>query len=91
MAIFHISPATSVLKNDGTIAFVGDSSGLDTLIVDPGSYLVSANNGDGALLAATGAWMVNVNGSIVAQDQCGRYAALRVIAACGALHTRDGG
>src|SRR5262249_52743409 len=38
--------------------------GPDTLVVDPGAYLI-AENGHGAVLANTGAWTVTVNGSIV--------------------------
>jgi hypothetical protein len=67
MAIFHITPATSVLKATGT-AFLSDSPGADTLIVDPGAFLISESVGAGANLANTGAWTVTVNGSIVSQD-----------------------
>ena len=71
MAIFHITPAKSVFKDDGTNAFEGDNPGPDTLIVDPDAYLISTNFGNGALLAATGAWTVNLNGSIVSQNHVG--------------------
>src|SRR5262245_31710016 len=61
---FHITTATSVFKNDGTNAFDGDNSGPDTLIVDPGAFLISTNGG-GASLAPTGVWTVTLNGSII--------------------------
>jgi Ca2+-binding RTX toxin-like protein len=73
MAIFHITPATSVFTNFvNNDAFDLDSPGADTLIVDPGAFLIAANGGGGALLAAnTGAWTVTVNGSIIATGSIG--------------------
>src|SRR5262249_6261335 len=67
MAIFKITPATSVLTNVGN-AFQGDTSAADTLIVDPSAYLITTVAGDGVFLANTGAWTVTVNGSIVSQN-----------------------
>jgi Ca2+-binding RTX toxin-like protein len=71
MAIFRITRATSVftdaLFDD---AFRQDSPGADTLIVDPGAFLV-AQFGTGASLANTGAWTVTVNGSIVSPHSIG--------------------
>jgi Ca2+-binding RTX toxin-like protein len=70
MAITKITPTTSRFKNTGS-AFgppTDDTPGADTLIVDPGAFLVStAVDGTGAFLANTGAWTVTVNGSIVSQ------------------------
>ena len=65
MAISRITTATSRFTT-GT-AFgppADDSPGPDTLIVDPGAFLISTG-GSGAFLANTGAWNVTVNGSIV--------------------------
>jgi hypothetical protein len=72
MAIFKITPSTSRFNSAGN-AFgppTDDTPGPDTLIVDPGAYLISVD-GHGAQLAPTGAWTVNVNGSIVSQSQSG--------------------
>jgi hypothetical protein len=69
MAIYHITPANSVfnqllpLPGIDAHAFDSDSAGPDTLIVDPGAFLISVF-ADGAFLAPTGAWTVNVNGVI---------------------------
>src|SRR5262245_36226883 len=61
MAIFKVTPATSVFTNAfGNRAFDSDSSGADNLIVDPGAFLIS-QFGNGAVLAPTGAWIVAVN------------------------------
>jgi Ca2+-binding RTX toxin-like protein len=62
MAIFRIKRADSVFTTV-TNAFDSDSPGADSLIVDPGAHLISAG-GSGAYLNFTGAWSVNVNGSI---------------------------
>jgi Ca2+-binding RTX toxin-like protein len=74
MAIFHITPATSrFTSNPGENALgppADDTPGADTLIVDPGAYLISVNV-NGAFLANTGAWTVTVNGSIVSQNSLG--------------------
>jgi Ca2+-binding RTX toxin-like protein len=71
MAIFHITPSKSVFKAAGA-AFNDDTTGADTLIVDPGAFLVAGGaSGDGAFLANTGAWTVTVNGSIVSQNAVG--------------------
>jgi Peptidase M10 serralysin C terminal/RTX calcium-binding nonapeptide repeat (4 copies) len=68
MALFRITSSTSVFKDvldfQHPDAFNRDTAGADTLIVDPGAYLISVP-GNGAVLAPTGAWTVNVNGSIV--------------------------
>jgi Ca2+-binding RTX toxin-like protein len=78
MAIYRITPATSVFNELAPLpgidanAFDSDSAGADTLIVDPGAYLISVN-GFGALLAPTGAWTVSVNGSIVSQNSFGIF------------------
>jgi Ca2+-binding RTX toxin-like protein len=70
MAIFKITSATNRLNSAGD-AFgppADDSPGADTLIVDPGAFLIStAVGGTGAFFANTGAWTVTVNGSIVSQ------------------------
>ena len=69
MAIFHINPSTSRFSNIGS-AFgppADDTPGADTLIVDPGAFLISTG-GSGAFLANTGAWTVTVNGSIVSAN-----------------------
>jgi Ca2+-binding RTX toxin-like protein len=73
MAIFKITPTTSVFTDlFGTSAFISDTSGADTLIVDPGAFLVTTSaGGDGAFLANTGAWTAKVNGSIVSQHSFG--------------------
>jgi hypothetical protein len=80
MAIFRITPATSRFTNaPATDAFglpADDTPGADTLIVDPSAFLISANlanSGHGAFLAATGAWTVTVNGSIVSQTASGIF------------------
>jgi hypothetical protein len=67
MAIFKVTPASSVFIVDAsfTDAFNSDTTSPDTLIVDPGAFLIAANFGNGASLAPTGAWTVTVNGSIV--------------------------
>jgi hypothetical protein len=76
MAIFHITSAKSVfneflpLLGIDANAFDSDSPGADTLIVDPGAFLISVF-GNGAVLAPTGAWTVTVNGSVVSQDHVG--------------------
>jgi Peptidase M10 serralysin C terminal/RTX calcium-binding nonapeptide repeat (4 copies) len=74
MALFKITPTTSVFKDvlefQHPDAFNGDTAGADTLIVDPGAYLISVP-GIGAVLAPTGAWTVMVNGSIVSQNSFG--------------------
>jgi Ca2+-binding RTX toxin-like protein len=71
MAIFKIAPANSVFTNPaGDNAFNDDTPGADTLTVDTGAHLISVN-GNGAFLAATGAWTVTVNGSIVSQSHVG--------------------
>jgi serralysin len=68
MEIFRITPTTSVFAS-GT-AFSSDSPGADTLIVEPGAFLVSTGF-RGASLAPTGAWTVTVNGSIVSATDAG--------------------
>jgi hypothetical protein len=70
MAIFKITPSTSVFTAFPGPAFNSDTSGADTLIVDSAAFLIAVN-GDGAFLANTGAWTVNVNGSIVSQSTVG--------------------
>jgi hypothetical protein len=75
MATFRIKPADSVfndLPQHGIEpnAFGSDSAGADTLIVDPNAFLISLF-GNGAFLAPTGAWTVNVNGSVVSQSDAG--------------------
>ena len=66
MATFRVTPATSVVTSANAVyAFSSDSLGADTLIVDPGAFLIStAFNSGGASLANTGGWTVTVNGSI---------------------------
>jgi hypothetical protein len=64
MAITKITPTTSVFTAFPGPAFNSDTSGADTLIVDPAAFLIAVN-GHGAFLAHTGAWTVTVNGSIV--------------------------
>jgi hypothetical protein len=76
MAIFHITPATSRFSSTGN-AFgppADDTPGADTLIVDPGAFLISTGaGGDGAFLANTGSWAVTVNGSIVSPNGSGIF------------------
>jgi len=74
MAIFKITPATS--RSNLIDAFgppADDTPGADTLIVDPGAFLISTAVGRGAFLANTGAWTVTVNGSIVSQNNFGIF------------------
>src|SRR5262245_15111903 len=69
MAIFKITSATNRFSSTGD-AFgppADDTPGADTLIVDPNAFLISTD-GNGAFLAATGAWTVSVNGTIVSQS-----------------------
>src|SRR5262245_59850794 len=71
MAIFKITPTTSrFVSLDAFGLPTDDTPGADTLIVDPGAFLISANGG-GAFLAPTGAWTVIVNGSIFSQASFG--------------------
>jgi Ca2+-binding RTX toxin-like protein len=68
MAIFRLKPADSVFTTVSD-AFASDSPTADTLIVDPGAYLITASAvSNGAFLANTGAWTVTVNGSIVGRN-----------------------
>jgi hypothetical protein len=77
MAIFKIKPADSVLTSVlFADAFFSDTPSADTLIVDPGAFLIATNNGNGAVLSATGAWTVTVNGSVVSQTGSGSGIAL---------------
>jgi Ca2+-binding RTX toxin-like protein len=73
MAIFKITPTTSVFTTvPGDNAFDLDTPSADTLIVDPGAFLINPTiSGNGAVLAATGAWTVTVNGSIFSQFGAG--------------------
>jgi Ca2+-binding RTX toxin-like protein len=76
MAIFKITPAKSVFNDLAPLpgidpnAFDSDSAGADTLIVNPGAFLIS-RFGNGAFLAPTGAWTVAVNGSVISQTNVG--------------------
>jgi RTX calcium-binding nonapeptide repeat (4 copies) len=75
MAITRITPATSRFNSTGD-AFgpADDTLSADTLIVDPGAFLIStALFFDGAFLAPTDAWTVKVNGSIVSQTDVGIF------------------
>lgn len=74
MTAYRVTPASSVYTNaPGGHAFGGDSPGADSLTVDADAFLVAAGgfNAYGALLANTGAWTVNVNGSIVSPYDAG--------------------
>jgi RTX calcium-binding nonapeptide repeat (4 copies) len=73
MAIFKITPTKSVFTNTlNDDAFHSDTAGADTLIVDPGAYLISANGGgEGAFLANSGAWTVTINGVVISQQDAG--------------------
>jgi serralysin len=74
MAIFKITPTTSrfSISEDAFGPPTDDTPGADTLIVDPGAFLISIAAGSaGAFLANTGAWTVTVNGSIVSQNLFG--------------------
>jgi hypothetical protein len=66
--IYEITRAKS--KSTSGDAFASDTPDADTLIVDPGAFLISSN-GNGANLAATFAWTVTVNGLIVSQNGVG--------------------
>jgi Ca2+-binding RTX toxin-like protein len=78
MALFRITSAKSVFNDLAPLpgidpnAFDSDTAGADTLIVDPGAYLISVF-GNGAFLANTGAWTVNVNGLVVSQNSFGIF------------------
>src|SRR4051794_28669819 len=73
MAIFHITPATSVFTNaPGANGFDSGTPSADTLIVDPGAFLI-ATDGHGATLGSPGAWTVTVNGSIVSTTKIGLF------------------
>ncbi len=73
MTLFHITRAGSVVTTGAyDPAFDSDSGNADTLTVDQGAFLIAQGQGAyGARLANTGAWTVNVNGSIVARDGVG--------------------
>jgi len=77
MAIFKITPTTSKVTLEDFIDAFGnsgadDTPGADTLIVDPGAFLIGNGIGAvGAELATTGAWTVTVNGSIFSQRSIG--------------------
>jgi len=72
MAITRIKTTDSVFTAFPGPAFNSDTSGADTLIVDPAAFLIAVN-GVGAFLANTGAWTVTVNGSIVSQNSFGIF------------------
>jgi len=63
MATFKITPSTSVFTTAASDhAFAGGTPGADTLIVDPGAFLVATGSlAAGAALFPTGAWTVTVN------------------------------
>src|SRR5262245_18282351 len=63
MAIYRITPATSIAGN-AFYAFNEDTPFADSLIIDPEAYVLSTGGG-GAFLAATGAWTVTINGSLI--------------------------
>jgi hypothetical protein len=69
MAIFKITPATSVLTtSDNTPAFNSGTAGPDTLIVEAGAFLVATGAlSVGAILFNPGPWTVTVNGSVVSK------------------------
>lgn len=74
MTAYRITPATSVYTNvPGDDAFDSDGPGADSLTVDADAFLVAAGGfaSDGARLANTGAWTVNVNGSIASPYDAG--------------------
>jgi integrase len=49
-----------------------DTSGPDTLIVDPDAYLIATGTArEGAFLPGTGAWTVTVNGTVLSQNFVG--------------------
>lgn len=66
MATNTYTPATSFFTDKaGDHAFDLDSAGADTLTIDQDAYVIALGTGAaGALLAATGAWTVNVNGGL---------------------------
>jgi hypothetical protein len=73
MAIFNISPQTSALTTaNGDHAFDNDTAQADTLNVLTGAFLRTEGlNARGALLGATGAWRVNVEGRVISEQSIG--------------------
>lgn len=70
---YRITPATSV-RTTTTLAhgFESGGPGADTLIVDANGFLrTEGPSAFGAKLAGTGAWTVQVQGSIVSEDSIG--------------------
>ena len=65
MAIFSIAPFTTVVNNVAGAAFQDDTAAADTLNVGIGAYLI---DDPAVFLANTGAWTVNISGSLFSTD-----------------------
>jgi Ca2+-binding RTX toxin-like protein len=71
MAIFTITPLTSVFETSNDPAFDGGSAAADTLIVQEGAFLTGLGSGVGAFLGSPGIWTVAINGSIFSHNSIG--------------------
>ena len=67
MAIFSIAPFTTVVNNVAGAAFEDDTAAADTLNVGIGAYLIDDVD-PAVFLANTGAWTVNISGSLFSTD-----------------------
>ncbi len=67
MATFRITRTNSVLIDDGNGAFISDTAGPDTLIIEQNAFLKNTD-GLGAYLLGTGAWSATINGSVFSQN-----------------------